>query len=169
MDIIDSLLKQDTWEEFLRYRKERSHLSQGEEDAWRSFIDEKKYLAIPGPDSIPLPVRQEINKSGSAKKRVVYSYPEPFNSILKGISFLLYRYDEVFCENCYAFRRNRSAGDALRRLHRENGEGRLWCLKVDISDYFNSIDTEMLIRKMEFLREETDPSAPRSSLNIPQL
>ena len=152
MDILESLKQKDTWEEFLRYKKERAHLNRGEEGAWRSFIDEKKYLDIPESGRIPLPLRQEINKTGSSKKRVIYSYPEPFNSILKGITYLLYRYDDVFCDNCYAFRRNRSAGDALKRLHQDNGDGRRWCLKVDVSDYFNSIDIEMLLDKLEFMR-----------------
>ncbi|MCR4584998.1 MAG: reverse transcriptase/maturase family protein [Lachnospiraceae bacterium] len=123
---------------------------------WRSFIDEEKYLQLPGNDNLPLPIRQEINKSGSVKKRVIYSYPEPYNSILKGIAYLLYRYDDVFGDNCYAFRRNRSAGDALGRLLRDNAEGKLWCLKLDISDYFNSIDIEMLLDKLEFMRRDDE-------------
>ena len=156
MDILKSLLNKETWEEFLRYKKERAHLDRGEEDAWRSFIDDEKYLQMPESGELPLPVRAEINKSGSSKKRVIYSYPEPFNSILKGITFLLYRYDSEFADSCYAFRRNRSVGDALRRLLEDNGEGGLWCLKLDISDYFNSIDIDMLLEKMGFLKKEDE-------------
>ena len=168
MDILDKLLQADTWEEFLRYKKERAHLDRGEESVWRSFIDEKKYLELPGSEDIPLPLRQEINKSGSTKKRVVYSYPEPFNSVLKGVSYLLYEYDGEFCDSCYAFRRNRSAGDALRRFHAENAEGRLWCLKADISDYFNSIDIGMLLDLKKY-RETADTLLCNSDLplNVP--
>ncbi len=152
MDILELLLQQDTWEDFLRYKKEHGHLDRGEEGAWRSFIDCESYKEAA--KELPLPRRLEINKSGSSKKRVIYSYPEPFNSYLKGIAFMLYRYDELFTDSCYAFRRNRSAGDAIRRFHESNAEGQLWCLKADVSDYFNSIDIECLLTKLEFLKTD---------------
>ena len=156
MDITDSLLRKESWEEFLEYKKCHGHLERGEEAAWRRFIDEGLYRELPAPGALPLPVRKEINKSGSQKKRVIYSYPEPFNSILKGVAFQLYRYDALFEDSCYAFRRNKSAADALKRLKQLNGEGKLWCLKADISNYFNSIDTGRLLEELSFLRDEDE-------------
>ncbi len=153
MDIIDSLLQKESWEEFLAYKKGHGHLERGEEAFWRSFIDEGRFTGMPRSGELPLPVRKEINKSGSQKKRVIYSYPEPFNSILKGIAFELYRYDYLFEDSCYAFRRKRCAADALKQLKQLNGDGKLWCLKADISNYFNSIDTGRLLEQLSFLHE----------------
>ncbi|MCR5250821.1 MAG: reverse transcriptase/maturase family protein [Lachnospiraceae bacterium] len=153
MDILDRLSEKKTWEELLAYRREHGRLGRAEEKAWRAFIDGEGYRQIPSPEELPLPFRREISKSASGKKRVIYSYPEPFHSILKGAAFLLYSYDGLFCDSCYAFRKGRSAGDALKGFRALCGEGEFWCLKADISDYFNSIDTGILLEKLDFLKE----------------
>ena len=156
MDIIDRILQKESWEEFLEHKKCHGHLERGEEAEWRAFIEAERFRELPVAGELPLPVRKEINKSGSDKKRVIYSYPEPFNSILKGIAFQLYRYDDLFEDSCYAFRRNKSAADALKRLTQLNGDAKCWCLKADISNYFNSIDTGRLLDSLVFLRAEDE-------------
>ncbi|MBR5419928.1 MAG: hypothetical protein IK115_02140 [Lachnospiraceae bacterium] len=156
MDIIERISQKKSWEEFLEYKKSLGHLDRREEKEWRFFIDEGGYRDFSLTDPLPLPVRGEINKSGSSKKRVIYSFPEPFNRILKGISFFLYRYDGIFCESCYAFRRNKGVGDAISRYRKLNGASSLWCLKADISNYFNSLDVSLLIEKLSFLRREDE-------------
>ena len=99
-------------------------------------------------------MRKEINKTGAAKKRVVYSFPKEFNYLLKLLAYCLQEYDEIFCDNCYAFRRNYGVKDAIKSLKQQKALQQKYCLKVDISNYFNSIDVPMLLRKLEFLKPE---------------
>ncbi|MBR6256461.1 MAG: group II intron reverse transcriptase domain-containing protein [Lachnospiraceae bacterium] len=96
----------------------------------------------------------EVNKTGSSKKRIVYSYPDDFSRILKFICYALYRYDSFFSDNCFAFRPDLSAGDALPLINKTVRESHVYSLKADISDYFNSIDTGKLISRLDFLKKD---------------
>ena len=44
--------------------------------------------------------------------------------------------------------------DAVKRIRTTKGIEEKYCLKVDISNYFNSIDVSMLMEKLTFLKEE---------------
>ena len=87
---------------------------------------------------------------GSGKVRTVYIYPEPHNTALKLLTYLLLRrYDCLFSEGLYSFRPGRSAKDAIRKLVRVPGISRMHAYKVDISNYFNSIPLESFLPKLE--------------------
>ena len=180
MDILQSLYDESAWYELIEYKCSHQHLSKKEEVLWRTYIDTKGYLLllndITGHTNIiadkdlstaynpvssqgseeylhlPLPAKRKINKSGGTKKRVIYSFPEDFNRLLKMIAFKLYIYDDVFAPNCYAFRRGTGVKDAVIRVSKTiSGQ---YCLKVDISNYFNSIDVDILLKKLDFLKKD---------------
>ncbi|MBP5608258.1 MAG: hypothetical protein J6X66_08340 [Lachnospiraceae bacterium] len=159
MDIIDELSQKDKWYEFLNYRLSVRKLSVAETEAWTEYIEKESYLPmvgemLNGSFIPPVPVKMEINKTGSSKKRVVFSYPSDFNRILKFISYALYRYDDIFSANCFAFRPDISAKDAIPLISRELNKGGIYSLKADISDYFNSIDSEKLLKRLDFLKKD---------------
>lgn len=159
MGILQQIQDEQVWREFLTYKIENHHLSGREQRTLEQFIDSRAWMpltaAMRQPDFIPpLPVKKFINKGGSGKKRIVYIYPEEFNIVLKLIAFLLYKYDGIFEDNCYAFRRRYGVKDAIGRLRRMKEIDQKYCLKVDISNYFNSIDVNRLLGKMQFLMED---------------
>ena len=159
MDIIDELSQKDKWEEFLNYRQSSRRMSKEETQRWRDFIDSGKFFSAASLISEeqfvpPIPLRMEVNKTGSSKKRIVYSYPDDFSRILKFICYALYRYDSFFSDNCFAFRPDLSAGDALPLINKTVRESHVYSLKADISDYFNSIDTGKLISRLDFLKKD---------------
>lgn len=82
----------------------------------------------------------------------MYSFQGDEGILLKFIAFHLFRYNEQFSKNCYAFRREYGAGDAIRLLRTSSNIRGQFCLKADISNYFNSIDVELLIQKLSFLK-----------------
>ncbi len=159
MEILDEMEEQRVWQEFLQYKVEKGHLSVAERKEYENYIEKETY--IPLLEEIknaefcpPVPIKKEINKEGASRKRVVYSYPADFNILLKMASFLLYRYNGLFADNCYAFRRDYGARDAIRRIRRTKGISGKYCLKADIRNYFNSMDVELLLKKLDFLRKE---------------
>ena len=161
MELWEQLFLPECWQEFVQYKIEKQHLSGREQEELKKYIEEKTYLSVLKEiegvkNTFPLPMKKEVNKSGVAKKRVVYSFPKDFNILLKMIAFLLYRYDSVFADNCYAFRRNYGVRDAVRRIRTMKGIGHKYCLKVDVSNYFNSIDVSMLLEKLSFLKKEDE-------------
>ncbi len=161
MCILEQMLLPETWQDFLQYKIEKQHLGKEEQIFWESYIGEQRYLPIlremEQKDFLPpIPEKKEINKDGVGKKRVVYSYPPDFNAVLKMIAFLLYHYDNVFAPNCYAFRRQFGVRDAILRIRKTPNIGEKYCLKVDIRNYFNSIDVDKLLETLSFLQEENE-------------
>lgn len=152
---------QESWLAFLNEKKERQHLGCREEEQIREFIDREGYLPLiracrEGIFPAGLPSRRIISKEGSSKTRVVYTFPGDEGIFLKYIAHGLNRYEDILSDNCYAFRCRVGVKEAVRRLQRDRRAQEGWCLKIDISNYFNSIDVARLLPMLSFLREE-DP------------
>jgi len=150
MGILEELGNSKTWQDFLAYKVEKSHLSKKDEASLGDFIQHELYKPVT--DNIakekfcfPIPEKRFLNKHGKGKKRVVYTFPERENMVLKLISHLLYRYDKFQPKNCYSFRRNYGAKKAIVNITKENGIEKKYSCKLDIKDYFNSIDTGLLL------------------------
>lgn len=157
--ILSAIRNRESWEEFLAYKIERQHLDKQEQDAIEQYIASEKYLdaceAIKdGTFPKECATKKFINKSGTKKKRVVYSFSQDTNITLKFIAHYLYVYDERLQKNCYAFRKNQGAKQALSRLTGSRRYEKMYCYKVDIKDYFNSIDVELLLEKLRFVKED---------------
>ena len=96
--------------------------------------------------TFPLPSKAVISKQSSQKKRTVYTYPAPENTVLKLLTWLLLRkYDGLFSGSLYSFRPGITAKDAVRRLRRTKDINRMYSYKADISNYFNSVPVEKLL------------------------
>ncbi len=157
MEIWEQLFLPEKWQEFIAYKEQKQHLSKREVEEMQEYVLQEKYLSVlaqieNNECALPLPSKKEVNKSGVNKKRIVYSFPKEFNMLLKMLTYLLYRYDGIFADNCYAFRRNYGVKDAIRRIRSTKGIHEKYCLKVDISNYFNSIDVSKLLDKLDFLK-----------------
>ena len=148
----------ESWQEFCAYKTEHQHLSEKEAAKLRDFMDREAWLPLcnawrAGTFPGTLPVKHVVNKEGTRKKRIVYSFSGDEGIFLKYIAWQLFRFDDWFCPNCYAFRRSVGVKDAILRIRRDQQIGGQYCLKVDVSDYFNSIDVEILLEKLLFVRE----------------
>jgi len=157
--IIQSAALEKNWWAFLNYKIEKQHLTVTEEEQLTEFIENKRYIPLCQlwrENKFPqnLPVKKVINKVGTGKKRVVYSFEGDEGIFLKFVSFQFYQYDKLFSSNCYAFRRGYGVKEALFRLKADERVRDSFCLKVDISNYFNSINIEKMLDKLSFLEEE---------------
>ena len=161
MSLLDLLSRRDCWEEFYQYKTSLA-CPKAFAGALRAFIDRRDYLpvceAMARGDRFPLPRRAVISKMSSRKKRIVYTYPDPENTVLKLLTFLLLRnYDGVFSPGLYSFRPRRSAKDAIRALSHVPRIGEMYAYKVDISNYFNSVPIGQLLPMLEEITAE-DPA-----------
>lgn len=147
--IINQLTKQEVWEDFLAYRLRKGRLNWHEFEASDDYVANQNYLPLAQRlaqgEGLGIPTKKLVNKMGSDKKRVVYSYDEDTMRILKLMAYLLYRYDDTFAPHCYAFRRGINAHDAIRHLSRALAGTPMWAYKLDIHDYFNSIPIPRLL------------------------
>jgi len=159
--ILSELRKEETWKEFLSYKLDGHYVSKRERDALASYVEEKRYLPIA--ESLirkeycfSPPLKRTVNKSGTTKKRVVYTFSEDENLFLKCLGYLLYKYDGKLSGKCFSFRKSCSARDAIFAILSQKDRDSLYCFKADISNYFNSIPEEALISVLEGIIDD-DP------------
>jgi len=149
MGILQQIVSDKAWELFLANRLQKGRFSWSTFEEADEYVENRQYLQvaeyISSGGSLGIPVRKEINKIGTGKKRIVYCFSHDKMRILKLISFLLYKYDGLFAPNCYAFRQGKSASDAIRDINKTIRNKRLWAYKVDIHNYFNSISIPVLL------------------------
>ena len=139
-DILAQLSSSLVWEDFYQYKIERRQLNKKEIEELRSFINEKRYLEICRDLHFSYPVKKQIAKIDSKKKRTVYSYTKDETWVLKLLAYLLYDYDYKLSDNCYSFRRNINASHAFEKIKKIRNIDNKYVLKLDIHDYFNSIN-----------------------------
>ena len=151
--ILTQLTRQEAWEEFLAYRLMKGRFNWHAFDEADRFVEQEAYLhlaqRIAQGEGLGIPTKKIVNKMGSGKKRVVYSFAPDEMVILKLIAFRLYKYDACFTPNCYAFRRGVKASDAIFSIRRAIGDRKMWAYKLDIHDYFNSISIDILLPMLE--------------------
>lgn len=149
MSLLSKLSQRECWESFYKYKSSLIGGSQLVKEL-RSFIDSEKYIPvyqrIISGEAFPLPRKSVISKLDTQKKRVVYTYPDAENMVLKLLTYLLLRkYDGLFSTGLYSFRPNKTAKDAVRQLTRTPHIREMYSYKADISNYFNSVPIERLL------------------------
>ena len=160
MSLLEQLSRAECWERFYEYKT--SLISAGQEAGeLREFIDRLAYLpvceAIRRGDRFPLPRRAVINKL-NGKQRTVYLYPEPENTVLKLLNWLLVRrYDPLFSPNLYSFRPGKTAKETVRRFASLPGLRQMYSYKADIHNYFNTVPVDRLLPMLEEVTRE-DPA-----------
>ncbi|WP_028516345.1 reverse transcriptase/maturase family protein [Ruminococcus flavefaciens] len=149
MSLLSKLSQRECWESFYKYKSSLIGGSQLVKEL-RSFIDSEKYIPvyqrIISGEAFPLPRKSVISKQDTQKKRVVYTYPDAENMVLKLLTYLILRkYDGLFSTGLYSFRPNKTAKDAVRQLTRTPHISEMYSYKADISNYFNSVPIERLL------------------------
>jgi len=159
--ILVQLGRQEAWETFLAHRLLKGRFN------WHDFEDADDFVAseqyrhvverLQQGGSLGIPRKATINKMGTGKKRVVYSFPDEEMTVLKLIAYLLYRYDARFAPDCYAFRRGVRACDAIFNLRKALQGRPMWAYKLDIHNYFNSISIPILLPILRELLADDPP------------
>lgn len=159
--IINQLASQEAWEEFLAFRLRKGRFTWRDFVEVDAFVEKEQYLPLVARlvdgGGLGLPRKKWVNKMGTGKKRVVYTYAPEEMQVLSLMAFLLYRYDGCFAPNCYAFRRGISPLDAIRHINKDLRHRPMWAYKLDIHDYFNSIPVERLLPKLKELLSDDLP------------
>ena len=169
MTMLHALSLPELWETFYLYKTSLLCPKQ-EARRLRDYIDRRAYepvcRGIGRGETFPLPRRAVISKMHSDKKRIVYIYPEPENTVLKLLTWLLLRrYDDLFAPGLYSFRPGRTAKDAIRWLLSVPELRHMYAYKLDVSNYFNSVDLGRFLPLLErTLKNEPDTFRFLSSL-----
>ena len=150
--ILNELNQRSVWLEFFEYKLEKDHLSKRDIRELSSFIDQKRYESVVSGiltgGKLSIPKKTLVNKLGGGK-RVVYSFQDDENLVLKLLAYLLYRYDIHQSEGCYSFRKGFGAQKAIHKIINMPDISGMWCYKLDIKNYFNSISVPILLSVLE--------------------
>ncbi len=149
MSKLDLLVREDIWQDFYQKKLEKHQLRKDEILELDIFLAEKRYLKIIESMEFSYPIKKEIAKMGSEKKRVVYSYGKDETWVLKLLAYLLYDYDTEISDSCYSFRKEKTAKTAIDRLKQIKNLDDKYVIKADIHNYFNSIPVERLIEVLK--------------------
>lgn len=152
MSLLDSLLDDKMWQNFLEHKRS-SVLSERELKKYENYINDKKYKEIAikivnDNYTFSYPRRVCINKIRKNKKRIVYIYNKEETYIFKMLVFLMYKYDYLFMPNLYSFRKRSGTKKALSDLIRNHIKTKA-AYKVDIKNYFNSIPVDKLLETLK--------------------
>lgn len=157
MDILSRLLIDAEWNKYYNYKADQGNLSEKEINDMGSFIADKGYAAvvdhIQKGESLQPPVKKQISKSKAGRKRTVYTFGREENYVLKLLAFLLRDYDGIFAPNLYSFRKNRGVKLAVKEILKIRNLNNYYVYKVDISDYFNSVDIDILLPELRSVLE----------------
>ncbi len=154
MAVTDDLKSGEIWEDFYSYKEKNCHPLSRQLTGLRRFIDSKGYIEIVEKieNNMPLsiPNKKLISKMGSSAKRPVYTYTENENYVLKLMTYLLIRkYDGIFAPNLYSFRVGKGTKEAVKKLVNHRKISRMYSYKVDVSNYFASVNTDIILPKLE--------------------
>ncbi len=151
---VADLLNDDKWIEFLNYKLDKDYVSKHEKKQIKDFILNKQYKTIcnfisKNDYSFSIPQKHLISKGRSSKKRTVYTFNNDEMIILKYISYLLYEYDNLFARNLYSFRKSFGVKSAINNICNIKNISKMYGYKVDISNYFNSININILLDNLK--------------------
>ena len=154
MSIIDKLQDPAVWESFFCHKIESGNMDKEEEKDLEAFIVAEKYIPIVERirrrELFDIPVKLLISKQHSSKKRVVYCLSREENYVMKLLTYLIIRkYDHLFAKNLYSFRANQGVKRAMHFLRGCRDLDSKYVYKVDVHDYFNSVDTSLLMPMLE--------------------
>ena len=160
--ILSSLADNSVWLDFLKVKTECGHTKKKELALLKQFVEKKLYTdiankIISGSYIFNPPVKTEINKSGSNKKRVVYRFAREETLVLKLLAHLLYKYDYLMSPACYSFRKHITAKNALDDITAISNLSTKYVLKADIHNYFNSIPADKLAEQISLAITDDEP------------
>lgn len=162
MSLLDKLSDEKVWIDFYEMKVDPAFFRVADAKELFQYVRQKRYLpvveSIMNGDGLSIPMKKRIAKSGSSKKRVVYSLPEDETMVLKLLTWLMIRkYDVWLSENLYSFRPHYGAKDALRKLVSMPDISEYYSYKLDVRNYFNSIDIDLLLPQLKSLFADDKP------------
>ena len=154
MSLLAELSDKNNWIAYREHKVMGQHISKYELKYLDLFIEEDRYLKITErifDADIPFdyPRKKTVNKSGTNKKRVVYTYSPDEMLVLKLMMFLLNRYEIRLNPRCYSFRKTKTVKGAIGEIVRSSYANNSYTYKVDIHNYFNSMDVGILLDSLK--------------------
>ena len=162
MSLLDILTDEKVWIDFYQQKVDPAYCRVSDAQQLFQYVRQKRYLPvlerIRSGEGLSVPVKKRIPKADSTKKRIVYSLPEDEAMVLKLLTWLMIRkYDSFFSANLYSFRPGFGVKHALKRVLDDPQASQYHSYKLDVKNYFNSIDITLLLPLLKGLFSDDRP------------
>lgn len=162
MSLLNILSDEKVWIDFYEQKVDPTYFRISDAQELFNYVREKRYLSVVNSifsgKGLSVPQKKRIAKSDTSKKRIVYCLPEDETIALKLLTWLMIRkYDWFLSDNLYSFRPNYGAKDALRKLTSYPEISQYYSYKLDVRNYFNSIDIDLLLPVLKQLFSDDLP------------
>ena len=162
MSLLDILSDERVWIDFYEQKVDPTYFRLADAKELFRFVRNKRYLPvvdkISSGQGLSIPQKKQIAKADTSKKRIVYSLPEDEAMVLKLLTWLMIRkYNSFFSDCLYSFRPAYGAKDALRKLLSIPDISEYYSYKLDVRNYFNSIDVQLLLPVLQQLLSDDKP------------
>ena len=161
MSLLNILSDEKVWIDFYEQKVDPTYFRISDAQELFNYVRENRYLPVVNRiysgEGLSVPQKKKIAKSDTSKKRIVYCLPEDETIVLKLLTWLMIRkYDWFLSDNLYSFRPNYGAKDALRKLTSNPNISQCYSYKLDVRNYFNSIDIDLLLPVLKQLFYDDD-------------
>lgn len=159
MSLLDILSDEKVWIDFYEQKVDPTYFRIADAQKLFQYVRQKRYLPvverIKSGEGLSVPQKRRIAKADSSKKRIVYSLPEDEAMVLKLLTWLMIRkYDSFFSDNLYSFRPGYGVKHALKRILSDQDSSQYYSYKLDVRNYFNSIDVDLLLPILKDLQSD---------------
>lgn len=163
MGLFEEMLDEERRKAFLEYR-ENKHIYDVRSQRMKDYLLSNRYeddvrRLISGDYHISVPVKKEIPKGYTNRKRTVYHFEEDEMTLFRMMAFVLHDYDYFVSGNVWSFKKGTSVKDLILRISRDRELKKMHVVKADILSYGNSIDAERLIKNIHACLNDLDPEA----------
>lgn len=101
-----------------------------------------------------IPKKTQIGKPNTNKKRSLYAFNEVETMALRLVAYNMHFYDNIFARNLFSFRNGYGLREAMSALRKSPGIGKMYGYKMDIHDYFNTVDVGILLDDLDRTMED---------------
>lgn len=159
MSLLDILSDEKVWIDFYEQKVDPTYFRIADAQQLFQYVRQKRYLPvverIKSGEGLSVPQKRQIAKADSSKKRIVYSLHEDEAMVLKLLTWLMIRkYDSFFSDNLYSFRPGYGVKHALKRILSDQDSSQYYSYKLDVRNYFNSIDVDLLLPILKDLQSD---------------
>lgn len=150
MSLLDIISDERVWIDFYEHKADPAYFRIADARQLFQYVRQKRYLPviekIRSGEGLSVPQKKRIAKEDSSKKRIVYSLPEDESMVLKLLTWLMIRkYDSFFSDNLYSFRPGYGVKHVLKKILNDPEPSQYYSYKLDVRNYFNSIDVDLLL------------------------
>lgn len=144
---MEKLKNKEFWLSIYDEQKERHRYQKSKIKAYNELIESGVIFEIgeqlaSGNYKFDIPQKIKINKLNGLRKKDVYIFKFVDDFALKALNkILIEKYSNLISPACFSFQKGKGAKDAFRYILKDKKLNEKHCLKLDIHNFFNSINT----------------------------